>query len=251
MKMTYVLYMQLSCILLLVAQHSYASTINNCYHTSSIIKGLVDCLYLPVFHNVDTTVAETLAPLLLENQDIFPACTVSNRNAGAMEGLLSLINKCKSSSANDLQIGMSTISTLQDLIRSKSHGAKFISTMDLNDDIVKYATAHTVPLLCGVSSYDEAMNAVANGAKSLKFYPANLFTPAIADKIIHDIEREYSYGSDGNDTSFSYVLAGGISASEVTAYKGTGITGFAVGFDCKHLTVSQIQQKLNDFARIK
>ena len=122
-------------------------------------------------------------------------------------------------------------------------GVDFISTTQYHPSVLQQANSHNIPVLCGVSSYEDAYNALLYGAEALKFYPSSAVSPAQLAVILH---RLHHTSSDlptilldkksimmGN---IPIVVAGGVTESMMSEYIAVGATNFCVGYDCSNIT---------------
>ena len=104
-----------------------------------------------------------------------------------------------------------------------------------------------MPILCGVSTLDEARQALVWGAEALKFYPATAISPLALKDILGELRRD---GAFLNGYVTDIIVAGGVSETDFGPYIAAGATNFAMGFDCKTMTPSQIRMKLKGFNKL-
>ena len=109
--------------------------------------------------------------------------------------------------------------------------------------------SHTVEMsiLCGVSSYSEAKQALLWGAEALKFYPGTIIKPKDLKNILTELK------SDGlllSSNVTDIIVAGGVLDTDYEAYIKAGATNFAMGFDCKKMTPRQIKLILKDLNKL-
>ncbi len=202
--------------------------------TGKIFPSL-NSLYLPVLHQLEPERASDLYDTLATSHT---CCSVSLRHDSAIDALKSLceINAVRGGA---MIIGASTITSVEQVIQCKNSGSKFISTMTTTKEIYQKAIELDMNIMCGVSTYSEAIACLEWGAKSLKFYPASNVPPSKLKEILKLINK--------NNNEYSFVVAGGIQITDVVPYLSAGATGFALGIDCKKLATKDIAHKLAAF----
>ena len=104
-----------------------------------------------------------------------------------------------------------------------------------------------MPILCGVSTLDEAKKSLLWGAEALKFYPASGVKPKALADIINDLKKD---GSLAESNVTDIIVAGGVSEADFGEYIAAGATNFAIGFDCKKITPRQISMKLKELNKL-
>ncbi|MGL5699672.1 MAG: bifunctional 4-hydroxy-2-oxoglutarate aldolase/2-dehydro-3-deoxy-phosphogluconate aldolase [Kluyvera sp.] len=72
----------------------------------------------------------------------------------------------------DAIVGAGTVTNAQQLKEVTDAGAQFAISPGLTDDLLKAATAGTIPLIPGISSVSELMLGMQHGLKEFKFFPA-------------------------------------------------------------------------------
>ena len=122
-----------------------------------------------------------------------------------------------------------------------------MSTMFISRTLITQSHELEMPVLCGVSSLSEARQALLWGAEALKFYPATSLKPTIFKNIMAELKND---GMLSSSNVTDIIVAGGVSDTDYEAYLSAGATGFAVGFDCKKMTPSQIRIKLHELNKI-
>lgn len=205
------------------------------HHGTGRIFPAVNSLYLPVLHQLEPDRSSEVYDTLVQSHN---CCSVSLRHDSAMDALKEIceINAIRGGS---MTIGASTITSVEQIIQCKNHGAKFISTMTTTRKIYQKAVELDMSILCGVSTYSEAFECLEWGATSLKFYPASDVTPLKLKEILKLLNK--------NNNAYSFVVAGGIQSADVIPYLNAGATGFALGIDCKKLSIEEVTNKLATF----
>ena len=84
---------------------------------------------------------------------------------------LTAIKQLKQALPNAI-IGAGTVITPQQYEACVEAGADFIVSPGFTDELLKYASQSTVPLLPGIGSVSEAMQAMALGYRRFKLFPA-------------------------------------------------------------------------------
>jgi len=204
-------------------------------HESGRIFPNVNSLYLPVLHQLEPEKAGDLYDTLSKSCG---CCSVSLRHDSAIDALKVL---CETNAVRggSMVIGASTITSVKQIIQCGNSGAKFISTMTTTREIYQKAIELDMNILCGVSTYSEALACLEWGAKSLKFYTASDIQPIKLKEILKLINM--------NNNEYSFVVAGGIQSTDIIPYLNAGATGFAIGMDCKKLATQEIADKLAAF----
>ena len=72
----------------------------------------------------------------------------------------------------DAIVGAGTVTNAQQLKEVTDAGAQFAISPGLTDELLKAATAGTIPLIPGISSVSELMLGMQHGLKEFKFFPA-------------------------------------------------------------------------------
>ena len=74
--------------------------------------------------------------------------------------------------AMDAIVGAGTVTNAQQLKEVTDAGAQFAISPGLTDNLLKAATAGTIPLIPGICSVSELMLGMEHGLKEFKFFPA-------------------------------------------------------------------------------
>ena len=115
-------------------------------------------------------------------------------------------------------IGAGTVMTPSDVQDIANVGGRLI-VMPHSDPVVIRA-AKSAGLICapGVATPTEAFAALAAGADALKLFPAEMISPAVVKAMRAVLPK-----------SACLIPVGGISASNIPAYKAAGASGFGTG----------------------
>ncbi|MGL2656570.1 bifunctional 4-hydroxy-2-oxoglutarate aldolase/2-dehydro-3-deoxy-phosphogluconate aldolase [Helicobacter pylori] len=120
---------------------------------------------VPVVVVEDIKDAVPLAQSLIEGG--IPIIEVTLRSSCALEAI-ELIAK----NVPKMRVGAGTILNLTQLEQAQNRGAEFLISPGLTPSILEYAKKKDMPLIPGVSSSSEVMQALEWGYNALKFFPA-------------------------------------------------------------------------------
>lgn len=123
-----------------------------------------------------------------------------------------------SESFPDVLVGAGTVLDTKQYDAAIEAGAKFIISPGFTPELLDYATKQTVPLIPGVSTASEVMQARSYGYKHLKFFPAEANGGAPALKSI-----------SGPITDVQFCPTGGISPKNIGDYLAIGSVATAGG----------------------
>lgn len=195
----------------------------------AVIDQPTSSLFLPVLHNL---MPHQVVPGVVLG--IFPedlGCwSISLRHAGAMEAVEAATQRStQASTGMRRRVGVSSASSASEISHAASLGVDYISTKVCEKSLVKAALAVDLPIMTGVSSVEEAMQALQWGSTALKFYPSSAVPPRKLKAILKALRA--TYGSQ-YIAEIPVIVAGGVTEADLTPYLSAGATGFAVGFDC-------------------
>ncbi len=120
---------------------------------------------VPVVVIEDLSDAVPLAQSLIEGG--IPIIEVTLRSSCALEAI-ELIAK----NVPKMRVGAGTILNLTQLEQAQNRGAEFLISPGLTIKLLEYAKKKDMPLIPGVSSSSEVMQALELGYSALKFFPA-------------------------------------------------------------------------------
>ncbi|WP_041600261.1 bifunctional 4-hydroxy-2-oxoglutarate aldolase/2-dehydro-3-deoxy-phosphogluconate aldolase [Helicobacter acinonychis] len=120
---------------------------------------------VPVVVIEDLKDAVPLAQSLIEGG--IPIIEVTLRSNCALEAI-ELIAK----NVPKMHVGAGTILNLNQLEQAQNRGAEFLISPGLTPSLLEYAKKKDMPLIPGVSSSSEVMQALELGYNALKFFPA-------------------------------------------------------------------------------
>lgn len=131
----------------------------------SIFEEIKELGIVPVVVLDDAKDAVPLAKALCEGG--LPCAEVTFRTDAAEESIRIMSEKYP-----DMLIGAGTVLTTDQVDRAVAAGAKFIVSPGLNPRIVKYCIGKGVPICPGCASPSDIEQALENGLKVVKFFPA-------------------------------------------------------------------------------
>ncbi|MGL2359803.1 bifunctional 4-hydroxy-2-oxoglutarate aldolase/2-dehydro-3-deoxy-phosphogluconate aldolase [Helicobacter pylori] len=120
---------------------------------------------VPVVVIEDLNDAVPLAQSLIEGG--IPIIEVTLRSSCALEAI-ELIAK----NVPKMRVGAGTILNLTQLEQAQNRGAEFLISPGLTPSLLEHAKKKNMPLIPGVSSSSEVMQALELGYNALKFFPA-------------------------------------------------------------------------------
>ncbi|MEQ8936632.1 MAG: bifunctional 4-hydroxy-2-oxoglutarate aldolase/2-dehydro-3-deoxy-phosphogluconate aldolase [Amphiplicatus sp.] len=120
---------------------------------------------IPVIEISDASLAAPLAEALLKGGVRVAELTL--RTPAALTAL-----EAMKKAAPDLVVGMGTVLTADDAKKSIDQGADFLVSPGLTPTLLAFAAKASAPLLPGVATASEAMQAFDAGVTRLKFFPA-------------------------------------------------------------------------------
>jgi 2-dehydro-3-deoxyphosphogalactonate aldolase len=115
-------------------------------------------------------------------------------------------------------IGAGTVMTGNAMAQVKAAGGRLIVMPHGDADLIRAAKAQGLFCAPGVTTPTEAFAALAAGADALKLFPAELVTPAVVKAMRAVLPPETVL-----------IPVGGISTSNIPAYRAAGATAFGVG----------------------
>ncbi len=116
-------------------------------------------------------------------------------------------------------VGAGTVLTPEDCTRAIEAGAQFIVSPAFDEAVVACAVEHEVPVIPGVFTPSEMLQAHQAGASMVKLFPASVLGPAF----IKDVKGPLSHieimatGGITKDTAKSYLTAGAVAVGAGSA----------------------------------
>jgi 2-dehydro-3-deoxyphosphogluconate aldolase / (4S)-4-hydroxy-2-oxoglutarate aldolase len=136
-------------------------------NTESLTEFIFNLGVLPVIAIESADLALPLADALLEGG--LPVAEITFRTQAA-EASIRILNEKRP----ELLLGAGTVLTIDQLEKAKAAGAKFALAPGLNPDVVSKAADINLPFYPGIMTPSEIEKSLALGAKTVKFFPAEL-----------------------------------------------------------------------------
>ena len=144
---------------------------------NTIMEQLAEMLVVPVVVLNDAKDAERLADALVQGG--LPCAEVTFRTAAAEESIRIMTRKYP-----EMLVGAGTVLTVDQVDRAVGAGAKFIVSPGFDPEVVDYCMKKEIPILPGIITPSEAVQAVRRGLKVVKFFPAEQFGGVTAIKAL-------------------------------------------------------------------
>lgn len=132
---------------------------------------------------------------------------------GTFEHLPALI----ASSGSDLEIGVGTITTVEEAQRAIDAGARYLVTPLINLDIIALANRNRLPVFPGGLTPSELHSAWQAGATAVKIFPAQT------------VGAKYGSHLRGPFPYLRFVPSGGVSFDDIPAWLHAGATAVSLG----------------------
>lgn len=166
----------------------------------NIFDQLQELGIVPVVVLDDVKDAEPLAKALVEGG--LPCAEVTFRTDAAEESIRIMSEKYP-----EMLVGAGTVLTTEQVDRAVAAGAKFIVSPGLNPRIVKYCVEKNIPICPGCTNPSDIEQALENGLKVVKFFPAE---PAGGLPMIKAMAAPY--------VGVKFMPTGGIKPGNVRSY---------------------------------
>ncbi len=129
----------------------------------------------------------------------------------------SLIQYANELLGTEMNIGVGTVCTMQDLERSLAAGAQFVVTPIISEEVIKTCVAKGVPVFPGAYTPTEIYKAWSWGAKVIKVFPCT----TLGSSYIKDLAGPLS--------QIKLLPTGGVDLSNMEEFKKAGSAGFGMG----------------------
>ena len=114
--------------------------------------------------------------------------------------------------------GAGTVLTIEEVDEVRAAGGKLIVSPNCNPAVIRHAVAHHLAVAPGFATPTEAFAAIEAGAKLLKLFPAEAYSPRYVSALNAVLPRDVS------------VLAvGGVGAANMGEWIAAGAKGFGIG----------------------
>lgn len=119
----------------------------------------------------------------------------------------------------DAVVGAGTVLDAETARHAILHGAKFIVSPHLNEDVAKVCNRYSIPYLPGCMTIQEMVSALECGCDIIKLFPANQFKPAFIQAV------------KGPLPHIQVMPTGGINANNIGEWLAAGAVAAGVGSD--------------------
>ncbi|MBS1920518.1 MAG: bifunctional 4-hydroxy-2-oxoglutarate aldolase/2-dehydro-3-deoxy-phosphogluconate aldolase [Bacteroidetes bacterium] len=187
-----------------------------------------------IIRNLSVENVEEIAPLFQNSGLTTLEITLNTKNALPIIKRLCL-------KYTDLNIGAGTVLELNDLKAAIDHGASFIVTPVLNEEIIIYCVKHGIPVLPGAFTPTEIYKAWKCGASAIKIFPASQLGPSYIKELKLPLNE------------IKLLPTGGISIENLEDYFKAGATGVGMGsslFDKKLILAGDMKNLSLHFRKI-
>ena len=116
------------------------------------------------------------------------------------------------------RIGAGTVLTTEDVRSVAAAGGKLIVSPNRDDDVIRATKAASLDSFPGVFTATEALGAIAAGADALKFFPADILSPAGIRALRAILPPE-----------IPTLAVGGVDADSIPSFLEAGVVGLGVG----------------------
>lgn len=143
-------------------------------------------------------------------------------------------------SVPEMLVGAGTVLTVEQAVRAKEAGARFIVSPGYDDHVVAYCVSEGIPVIPGCVTPTEIMRALSRGLTIVKFFPANLYGGLPAIKGLASVFR-----------NIRFVPTGGIGPDDIGTYLSQPYI-FAVGGSwlCTSADIAEGNfERITEFAR--
>ncbi len=117
------------------------------------------------------------------------------------------------------------------------HGAEFLVTPNVNQDVIRLAHESDIPVLMGVMTSSEIAAALEYGADFLKLFPASTLGP------------EYLKAVRGPFNDAKFFAVGGVSVSNASTWIEAGACGIGVGGSLTSLDIHSLRSQVADLIK--
>ena len=132
-------------------------------------------------------------------------------------GALPLVAQLARVAPPDMLVGAGTVTSRALAEAAHAAGARFLVTPHVAPDVVAYAAAHDLGVLCGALTPSEVAAVHAAGGRFVKLFPASAMGPA------------YLRALRGPYPALEAVVVGGVGSGNLADYLAAGAVGAGVG----------------------
>jgi 2-dehydro-3-deoxyphosphogluconate aldolase/(4S)-4-hydroxy-2-oxoglutarate aldolase len=133
------------------------------------------------------------------------------------DGALASIAELQEKMGDRMYIGAGTVLDMNDAVNAIKAGASFIVTPNTDEDVIRYASGHQIPVFPGALTPTEIVRAWKAGATAVKLFPSA------------SLGLSYFKELQGPLSHIPMLAVGGISPDNVEDFLKAGCYGFGVG----------------------
>lgn len=170
------------------------------------------CPLIAILRGISPKEAEPIADVLIEC-----GLRIIEVPLNSPQPLVSIERMAKRHGARAL-IGAGTVMTPADVEDVQRAGGRLIVMPHADLNVIRFCRGAGMTVAPGVATPTEAFAALAAGADALKLFPAEMITPPVVKSIRAVLPK-----------SAVLVPVGGISASNIPAYRAAGANAFGIG----------------------
>ncbi len=139
------------------------------------------------------------------------------------------INGLRKTLPDEIHLGAGTVTTLKVAQDAHAAGATYFVTPHVVPQVVEYANAHELPVICGALTPTEIAWAHEMGSAFIKVFPASAFGPAYFKALLspYPYLRLIAVGGVNSANLADYLAAGAVGAGVRSVIKATGQDGVA------------------------
>lgn len=127
------------------------------------------------------------------------------------------IAECRALAPETVEIGVGTVLNIDDLARATESGASFVVAPNFNPEVVAKSVAMGIPVVPGVGTVTEAVQARDLGAPFLKLFPASTWSPGSLKDVLAALPE------------LSFIPTGGIAPADAASWISAGATAVGLG----------------------
>ncbi|GAB3666136.1 bifunctional 4-hydroxy-2-oxoglutarate aldolase/2-dehydro-3-deoxy-phosphogluconate aldolase [Echinicola sediminis] len=143
----------------------------------------------------------------------FTTLEITLNTPSALEIISTVVQKF----GNDLNVGAGTVCDLEDLNQAIDAGAQFVVSPIIDLDVIHKCCNMEVPIFPGALTPTEIYKAWTAGARMVKLFPGNAFTPTYVKDILAPL------------TEIQIMPTGGVSFQNLIEFHKAGAKAFGMG----------------------
>lgn len=153
-----------------------------------------------------------IAQTLIESGIHWIEVSLSDEESG-----LACIEQLNQVFSNEIHLGVGTVTCSAQVDRAMKAGAQYLITPGWDGQLTRYVKSKNIPMIPGVYSPGEIMQAQAEGFQTVKLFPAA------------DLGPTYVKSVRGPFPNLQFMAVGGIHLDNLTTFAKSGCTSFAIG----------------------